>query len=215
MRVKRVESRNARQTCGPKTSVVAKHSSATVAAAAATVRQRNHQPELRLVGQKPEQDPGEKRPTVEFEQGGAEQSGGEKAVLAVTDVDQHRRKGHREEEPVAVPRRFGRNGRRMRAFFRRARRGGDDPPDRQDVEAKGQRLPNRERERIGQEGERGGDEEKERWIVPAVKRRCCAEDLLLAGVLMGRVERRCRVALAHIGAGRIDIGKVGSQGAAL
>ena len=80
---------------------------ATVAAAAAKARQRplagkrerDHQPELRLVGQEAEQDAGDERPAVELDKRAAEQRGGEKAVLAVADIDQHRREGEREEEP--------------------------------------------------------------------------------------------------------------------
>jgi hypothetical protein len=39
--------------------------------------------------------------------------------------------------------------------------------------------------------------------------------LLLARVLAGEVERRLRVAIAHIGAGGIDVGEVGSERPAL
>jgi hypothetical protein len=64
--------------------------------------ERDHQPELRFVGQKPEQDAGKKRPAIEHDQRAADQRGGEEPVLAVTDVDQHGRKGDSEQEPERI-----------------------------------------------------------------------------------------------------------------
>ena len=51
--------------------------------------------------------------------------------------------------------------------------------------------------------------------MPAVERRLRAEDLRLARVLQPRIERRCRAAFEHIGAGRIDVGEIGAERAAL
>ena len=66
--------------------------------------ERDHQPELRLVGQKPEQDAGEERPAIEHDQRAADERGGEEPVLTVTDVDQHGRKGDSEQEPERIGR---------------------------------------------------------------------------------------------------------------
>ena len=63
-------------------------------------RDRDHQPELRLVDQETEQDAGDERPAIEQDKRAAEQSCGEKSVLSVADIDQHRREGESEEEPV-------------------------------------------------------------------------------------------------------------------
>ena len=174
-------------------------------AAARGERERNHQPELRLVGEKAEQDAGEERPAVELYERAAEQGGGEEAVLAVTDIDQHRREGEGEQGARAdiipdlrIRRRAPGERERIAA-------------DRQQIKAKRDRLPDRERDAIGHQCQSGGDEEKEWRIMPAVERRRLAEDSLLARVLPNGVERRLGVAVEHIGAGRVDVGKVRSQ----
>ena len=51
--------------------------------------------------------------------------------------------------------------------------------------------------------------------MPAVERRRFAENLLLARVLPGEIERRLRIALQYIGPGCIDIGEVGAERPAL
>ena len=51
--------------------------------------------------------------------------------------------------------------------------------------------------------------------MPAVERRRGTEDFLLARLLQSEVERRRRVAVEHIGAGRVDIGEIRSQRPAL
>jgi hypothetical protein len=51
---------------------------------------------------KPEQDAGKERPEIEHDQCAADERGGEEPVLAVTDVDQHRRKGDSEQEPERI-----------------------------------------------------------------------------------------------------------------
>ena len=112
----------------------------TAPAPASDQRDRDHQSELRLVGQKAEQNAGNDRPTVELYQRSAEQSGGEETVLAVTDIDQHRREGEREQEPVTSP--------RVRGEYGRSRK---DRADRQQIEAERYRLPDRERDRVGQQ----------------------------------------------------------------
>jgi hypothetical protein len=147
---------NARQTSGPNAATVASTSSATVAAAAAIVRQcpperqRNHQAELRLVGKQAEQQPGDDRPAVEQRERAAEERGGEQAVLAMAEIDEHRREGEGEENPQAIRGRPG-AGLRRRG---RAQHG----PHRQQIERQGRALPEREREPIGQPRQRGGDE---------------------------------------------------------
>jgi len=49
--------------------------------------------ELRLVGEQADQHAGEPGPAVQQMQGAAEQRCGEKSILAVTDVDEHRGEG--------------------------------------------------------------------------------------------------------------------------
>jgi len=55
---------------------------------------------LRFVDKKTEQDAGDERTAVERDQRAAEQCSGEKSVLTVPDIDQNRREGEREEEPL-------------------------------------------------------------------------------------------------------------------
>jgi hypothetical protein len=64
--------------------------------------QREQDTELRLVDEEAEQHAGEQRPAVEVHQCGADQGGGEEAVVAVTEIDEHGRKGEREDEPERI-----------------------------------------------------------------------------------------------------------------
>ena len=61
--------------------------------------QRDQQAELRLVGEQAEQDAGEPRPPIELSKRAAEQRGGEEAVMAVAEIDEHGGEGEREQEP--------------------------------------------------------------------------------------------------------------------
>jgi hypothetical protein len=93
--------------------------------------------------------------------------------------------------------------------------GRNDRADRQQIKPERDRLPDREREAIGHQRQRGGDEQKERRIVPAVELRRGAEDHLLAGELPRRVERRRGIAVEHISARGVDIGEIGAERPAL
>ena len=59
-------------------------------------------PELRLVGEKAEQHAGQRRAAIEPYQCGADQRRGEKAVVAVAEIDEHRGKRQRQEKPQRV-----------------------------------------------------------------------------------------------------------------
>ena len=47
--------------------------------------------------------------------------------------------------------------------------------------------------------------------MPAIEWRILGEDCLLARMLEGRIEWRCGLAFQHVGAGRVDIGEIGSE----
>ena len=63
---------------------------------------RNQQPELRLVGEKSEQDAGNERPAVELHERCAQERRREEAVLAVPDIDKNRRESEREQKPKPI-----------------------------------------------------------------------------------------------------------------
>ena len=96
-----------------------------------------------------------------------------------------------------------------------AERESNDPPDHQQIKSERHRLPDRERKSVGQPRQGRGDEQKIRRIVPAVELRRRAEDRLLAGELLRRVERRIGVAAEDVSAGGIDVGEIGSERPAL
>ena len=87
--------------------------------------------------------------------------------------------------------------------------------DRQEIKAKRDGLPDRERDPVRHDSERRRYEQKKWRIVPAVERRRVAENLLLARMLAGEIEWRFGVAVKHVGAGGVDIGEVRSQRPAL
>ena len=93
--------------------------------------------------------------------------------------------------------------------------GEKNPPHHQQIKQQRAGLPDRERHAIRQLRQGAGDEQKIRRIVPAIERRRFAEDFLLAGVLSRRIEWDVRLAFEHISAGRIDVGEIGSERAAL
>lgn len=103
---------------------------------------------LRLVGKKPKQNPGQQRPTVELDQRRAEQRGGEEAILAMTDIDENRREGKCKQEPE------GTDGRISFPLKRAVDRGGgpgrhsQNCTDRQEIKAKRDGLPDRERDAV-------------------------------------------------------------------
>src|SRR6185312_6000434 len=79
--------------------------------------ERDEHAELRLVGDQPEQDAADDRAAVELQKRAGEQCGGEEAVMAMPEIDEHGREGEREEEPFFLypsPERGG---------WRRAKRG--------------------------------------------------------------------------------------------
>ena len=88
-------------------------------------------------------------------------------------------------------------------------------PDHQQIKPERDRLPNRERKSVGQPRQSRGDEQKVRRIMPAVELRRRAENRLLAGELLRRVERRIGIAAEDISAGGIDVGEIGSERPAL
>ena len=65
--------------------------------------QRDHQAELRFVGEQAEQDAGNDRPPIEPQQRKADQRRGEEAVMPVTEIDEHGREGEGEEERYPSP----------------------------------------------------------------------------------------------------------------
>ena len=62
---------------------------------------------MRLVDQEPEQHAGQQRSAVEHRQRGADEGGGQQAVMAVAQVDEDGREGEREEEPQGASRLIG------------------------------------------------------------------------------------------------------------
>ena len=68
----------------------------------ASQHQRDHQPELRLVGEQSEQNAGKDRPRIEGDEREAHERGGEEAVVAMPEVHEHGGIGEREEEPQPV-----------------------------------------------------------------------------------------------------------------
>ena len=171
--------------------------------------QRDQHAELRLVGDQAEQHAGEHRPAVEHHQRAAEQRRGEKAVVAVADVDEHGREGERQQQPEPALQR----DEVQRASFRAARPAGRiAAPCR--GRAQRRRLPDRERERVGHQRQQPGDEQEERRIVPAVERRLRRRRSPARGRVRRPVERRGGLAVEHKGAGGIDVGEVGAERAA-
>ena len=194
----------------PNANVTASTNSATVAAAAANAapasgcdqHQRDQQAELRFVRQTTDQYAGEDRPFVEHDQRGADQRGGEKAVMTLPEIDEYRREGDGEQEPEAVA--CDLLGQVVR----------NDRVHRQEIKPQRRALPDDQSEPIRHRRQQAGETEKERGIMPAVELRGLAEDRLLAGELLGGVERRRRLAVEYISTGGIDIGKVGAERAA-
>jgi hypothetical protein len=72
-------------------------------------------------------------------------------------------------------------------------------------------LPHDQRQPIRHRRQQRREAEEEWRVVPAVERRGGAEDGLFAGPLPGRVEGRRGQAVQHIGAGGIDVGKIGAE----
>ncbi len=62
----------------------------------------NRMSELRLVGDEAEQQAGEHWTAVEAHERGADQGGGEKPVMAVAEIDEHRGKRECEDEPQRI-----------------------------------------------------------------------------------------------------------------
>jgi hypothetical protein len=62
--------------------------------------ERDHDAVLRLVDQEADQDAGKQRPAVEHHEGAAKQRGGEEIVLAMAGIDQDRREGDGEQQPI-------------------------------------------------------------------------------------------------------------------
>ena len=61
-------------------------------------RQRNHQSELRFVGEQSEQKAGHDRAPIQHGQRAAEQRCRKEAILAMTEIDQHGREGDGKKE---------------------------------------------------------------------------------------------------------------------
>ena len=61
--------------------------------------QREQDAELRLVDHEAEQQAGDPGSAVEVDQRGPDQGGGEEAVMAMAEIDEHRGIGEREDEP--------------------------------------------------------------------------------------------------------------------
>ena len=213
VRLNLVEARNAGHTSGPKASVTAigHHRDGDggggegAPAPAHRQHQRNEQAELRLIGEAADQDAGEDRPAVELAERCADQRGGKKAVVALAEIDEHGRKSEREEEPhllILYPSHACGCGRKK------------NRANRQEIENERHALPDRQRQSVGHRRQRRGEAEEKRRVMPAVELRGRAEDLLLAGELARRVERRGRLAVEHVGAGGIDVGEIGAERAA-
>ena len=154
-------------------------------------RDRNQDAELRLVGQQADQHAREPWPAIEPVQRAAEQRRGEKSVLAVADIDEHRREG---------------GGDQQRFLARQ------DRADRGEVGGKARDQPDRQAPGVGNGGDENGDREEERRIVPAVERHLAAvEHRLLGGMLeRGRVGLGGAALPGQCACG-IDVGKIGAD----
>ena len=156
---------------------------------------------MRLVDHQADENAGDERAAVEDGKRAGEQRDGEKAVLAVAEIDEHGREGEREEEPKPVQ--------------RGALRSRKNRPHRQQIENERRHLPDSERRHIGKAGERSGDQQEHRRILERVVLRGGAEDRLFAGKMGGLVESQCGQPVADQSAGGIEAGKIGAERAAI
>lgn len=168
-----------------------------VPAAAHRQHQRDQQAELRLVGEEADEHAGDERPAVELRERAGEKRGGEKAISGMAEIDEHRRMGEGDEGPERV---FDK-----RTFSCRAKNAAYGS------EIKRQRyaLPQQQRQLIRHCRQQAG--EAKRRVMPAVELSVRTEDRLLADILWVRVKGRGNVALQHITAGGIDVGKIGAE----
>ena len=128
---------------------------------------------MRLVDHEADQDAGQPRTLVQQQQSAAEQRSVQKAVLAVHQVDEGRRKGERDQQRIPMV---------------------GNPPHQQQVEPEGDRKPARQSHRIGKEGQRRDDEIERRRIVPEEDAGVGWDRRHLARVDLVVVERPGRVA---------------------
>jgi hypothetical protein len=102
---------------------------------------RQHQPdqqaELRLVSEEADEHAGDERTAVELRERAGEKRGGEKAVLGMAEIDEHRRIGEGDEEPERV---FYK-----RTFFGRAKHAAYGP----EIVRQRHPLPQQQRQPIG------------------------------------------------------------------
>lgn len=121
----------------------------------------------------------------------------------MTEIDEDGREGccHRQPVPRDVGIALTGGGKYAR----------DDP----EIECKPHRLKQRQRERIGQQRKRCGDEKEDRRIEPAVVGRLFAEQFLLAGVLRGGLIGAGRMALKRERAGSVEARKIRPDGFAI
>ena len=100
---------------------------------------RKQQAKVRLVGQQPDKDAGERRSPLDQSERAADQSGGEESVLADDEVRQHRGERGAEEIANAIA---------------------DDGADRREVGGKGAEGPDNPRGGVGNERQRAATNKK-------------------------------------------------------
>src|SRR5271169_4229484 len=106
--------------------------------------------------------------------------------MALAEIDEHGRKGEREQKPFFLDLSLKGRGRR------------NDRTYGEEIKNERHALPRQQRQPIGHRRQQAGEAEEERRVMPAVKLRSRAKDRLLARELLGRVEGRGRLAVAYI-----------------
>ena len=106
----------------------------------------------------------------------------------------------------------GRGGRQPCRTNRRASppHPADDDADHGEVQPEADDLPDGQRQRVGHQGQRGRDQEENRWIKPGVIGRRHA-NLLLAGIVQGHVVDVRGPAIESKRAGCVEAGEIGAQ----
>jgi len=158
-------------------------------------RDRKQQAKVRLVGQQPDKDTGQSRSPLDQSERAADQPGGEESVLADDEVRQHRGERGAEEIADAIA---------------------DDGADRREIGGKGPEGPDNPRGGVGNERQRGGDEQKGWRIVPAeIAVEAMPDSALLDELVCRPVVDRSSVASERHPPGSPDVDEIGRHAAAV